>query len=60
MEINTIAGRAYSDLTQYPVFPWTMIHFEETKPDLSNEKQMRNLALPMGANGSEDRIHNFE
>jgi len=22
MQLNTIAGRTYNDLTQYPVFPW--------------------------------------
>lgn len=27
MEINTLAGRSYSDLTQYPVVPWTLINF---------------------------------
>jgi len=24
MALNTIAGRTYNDLTQYPVFPWGM------------------------------------
>ncbi len=36
MEINTISGRAYSDLTQYPVFPWTLINFEDSKPNLND------------------------
>ena len=22
MQLNTLAGRSYSDLNQYPVFPW--------------------------------------
>lgn len=36
MEINTISGRAYSDLTQYPVFPWTLINFEDVKHNLND------------------------
>ena len=60
MELNICSGRAFSDLTQYPVFPWTLINFGENKPQPNDEKFIRNLALPMGANGTEDRIHNFE
>ena len=22
MQLNTLAGRSYNDITQYPVFPW--------------------------------------
>lgn len=29
MELNTLSGRAYSDLTQYPVFPWTLKNFND-------------------------------
>lgn len=59
MELNTLAGRSYSDLTQYPVVPWTLINFKDDKCSLKDHKSMRNLALPMGANGTEDRINNF-
>lgn len=26
MQLNTIAGRSYNDITQYPVFPWGVLH----------------------------------
>ena len=60
MELNTLAGRAFPDLTQYPVFPWVLKNFNEERCYLNDEKSYRNLASPMGANGTEDRIHNFE
>ncbi len=53
MELNTLAGRSFSDLTQYPVFPWTLKNFNEEKCVIDDKRSMRNLALPMGANGSE-------
>jgi hypothetical protein len=59
MELNTIASRSFSDLTQYPVFPWTLKKFDDNKCNINEEENIRNLALPMGANGSEDRTHNF-
>jgi len=27
MELNIFSGRNFNDLTQYPVFPWTLINF---------------------------------
>jgi hypothetical protein len=28
MQLNTLAGRTYNDLTQYPVFPWVLSDYE--------------------------------
>ena len=28
MSLNTLAGRSYNDLMQYPVFPWVLADFE--------------------------------
>ena len=28
MHLNTLAGRTYSDLMQYPVFPWVLADYE--------------------------------
>ena len=54
MELNCLAGRSFNDLTQYPVLPWTLINFS-SKLVFSEENNYRNLALPMGALGSENR-----
>lgn len=49
MLINTMAGRTFNDLTQYPVFPWVIADYESEELDLSNPKLFRDLAKPMGA-----------
>ncbi|KAL0371259.1 UNVERIFIED_CONTAM: protein SPIRRIG [Sesamum angustifolium] len=48
MHLNTLAGRGYSDLTQYPVFPWVLADYESEKLDFSDPKTFRNLEKPMG------------
>ena len=51
MALNTLSGRSYNDLTQYPVFPWVIADYESDTLDLSNPKTFRDLSLPMGAIG---------
>ena len=49
MRLNTLAGRTYNDLTQYPVFPWILKDYESETLDLTNREIYRDLSLPMGA-----------
>ncbi|KAL4200146.1 hypothetical protein AMTRI_Chr03g148230 [Amborella trichopoda] len=48
MHLNTLAGRGYNDLTQYPVFPWVLADYESENLDLSNPDTFRKLDKPMG------------
>ena len=48
MHINTMAGRTYNDLTQYPVFPWVLADYTSDELDLSNPVSFRDLSKPMG------------
>lgn len=48
MLINTLAGRTFNDLTQYPVFPWVLADYTSEELDLSNPKTFRDLSKPMG------------
>lgn len=48
MHLNTLAGRGYSDLTQYPVFPWILADYESKILDLSDPNTFRRLDKPMG------------
>lgn len=48
MHLNTLAGRGYSDLTQYPVFPWVLSDYESENLDLSDSRAFRRLDRPMG------------
>ena len=49
MQLNTIAGRSYNDITQYPVFPWILKDYSSEKLDLSNPDSYRDLSKPIGA-----------
>lgn len=49
MHVNTIAGRSYNDITQYPVFPWVLSDYTSATIDLSDPRVYRDLSRPMGA-----------
>ncbi|XP_037920088.1 neurobeachin isoform X12 [Hermetia illucens] len=49
MFLNTIAGRTYNDLNQYPVFPWVLTNYESKELDLSQPSNYRDLSKPIGA-----------
>uniref|UniRef100_A0A8D2LFF2 Neurobeachin-like protein 2 n=1 Tax=Varanus komodoensis TaxID=61221 RepID=A0A8D2LFF2_VARKO len=52
MQLNTIAGRTYNDLSQYPVFPWILQDYVSETLDLSDPALFRDLSKPIGvANG---------
>jgi Beige/BEACH domain/PH domain associated with Beige/BEACH len=58
MQLNSLAGRSFNDLTQYPVFPWVIADYDSEEIDLSDPKTYRDLSKPMGALG-EDRAQQF-
>ncbi|XP_030297212.1 WD repeat- and FYVE domain-containing protein 4 isoform X1 [Sparus aurata] len=49
MHLNTIAGRTYNDLMQYPIFPWVLADYQSETLNLSNPATFRDLSKPMGA-----------
>ena len=65
MLINTMAGRTFNDLTQYPVFPWVLADYTSEELDLSDPKTFRDLTKPMGCQSPErqadfrERYHTF-
>lgn len=59
MIINTIAGRTYNDLTQYPVFPWVIADYTSDTLDLLNPASFRDLSKPMGAQ-TQPRANQFK
>uniref|UniRef100_A0A671PKV5 Neurobeachin-like protein 2 n=1 Tax=Sinocyclocheilus anshuiensis TaxID=1608454 RepID=A0A671PKV5_9TELE len=48
MQLNTIAGRTYNDLSQYPVFPWVLCDYTSAKLDLEDPAVFRDLSKPIG------------
>ncbi|KAL9310011.1 BEACH domain-containing protein B [Arabidopsis thaliana] len=65
MILNTLAGRSYNDLTQYPVFPWVVADYSSETLDFSKASTFRDLSKPVGALDTrrfeifEDRYHSF-
>ncbi|GAM22164.1 hypothetical protein SAMD00019534_053390, partial [Acytostelium subglobosum LB1] len=49
MYLNSLAGRTYNDLTQYPVFPWVISDYTSKELDLANPAIYRDLSKPIGA-----------
>ncbi|XP_044215152.1 neurobeachin-like protein 2 isoform X2 [Thunnus albacares] len=48
MQLNTIAGRTYNDLSQYPVFPWVLCDYTSPTLDLEDPSVFRDLSKPIG------------
>ncbi|GAB4839467.1 hypothetical protein Ancab_028990 [Ancistrocladus abbreviatus] len=65
MILNTLAGRSYNDLTQYPVFPWVLADYSSDTLDFNKSSTFRDLSKPVGALDSKrfevfvDRYQNF-
>lgn len=49
MILNTLAGRSYNDLTQYPVFPWVLADYSSEILDFNKSSTFRDLSKPVGA-----------
>ncbi|XP_071786935.1 neurobeachin-like isoform X3 [Asterias amurensis] len=49
MYLNTIAGRGYNDLNQYPIFPWVITNYDCEELDLTLPSNYRDLSKPVGA-----------
>ncbi|KAK9143642.1 hypothetical protein Syun_013042 [Stephania yunnanensis] len=59
MQLNTLAGRSYNDITQYPVFPWILADYSSEMLDLTNPSSYRDLSKPIGALNP-DRLNKFQ
>lgn len=59
MNLNTIAGRSYNDLMQYPIFPWILADYTSDYLDLTKPSTFRDLSRPVGAQTS-DRLEQFK
>lgn len=49
MILNTLAGRSYNDLTQYPIFPWILADYSSEVLDFNKSSTFRDLTKPVGA-----------
>jgi len=44
MHLNHAGNRSFSDLSQYPIFPWIIKDYESTVIDLTNKNTYRDLS----------------
>lgn len=58
MHLNTLAGRSYNDLMQYPIFPWILADYDTEELDFMDPATFRDFTKPMGAQSS-DRLLQF-
>ncbi|CAM9825759.1 unnamed protein product [Chrysoparadoxa australica] len=49
MGLNTLAGRSFNDLCQYPVMPWVLSSYSSQELDLEDAEMYRDLSKPVGA-----------
>lgn len=47
MHLNTIAGRTYNDLMQYPVFPWIIADYK-SEVNLTHDLSVLNIVSNCG------------
>lgn len=59
MNLNTIAGRSYNDLMQYPIFPWILADYSSDHLDLTKPSTFRDLSRPVGAQ-TKERLEQFK
>lgn len=55
MRINTIAGRTFNDIGQYPIFPWVVADYSSYELNLKDPRNFRDLKWPMGAQDPKQR-----
>lgn len=58
MALNTISGRSFNDLCQYPVMPWIISQYDKDTIDLNDPASFRDLTKPVGAL-NETRLKDF-
>jgi len=55
MKLNSVAGRTFNDLGQYPVFPWVLADYSSEFLDLRKKTSYRDLHWPIGAQSESQR-----
>ena len=55
MILNTLSGRTYNNLAQYPVYPWILKDYSSKEIDLNESETYRDLSYPIYAQDDETR-----
>ena len=55
MILNTLSGRTFCDLAQYPVYPWILNDYYSNVIDLKDTNKYRDFSYPIYAQNNESR-----
>ena len=55
MMLNTLSGRTYNNLAQYPIYPWILRDYFSKEIDLNESETYRDLSYPIYAQDEETR-----
>ena len=55
MLLNTLSGRTYNNLAQYPIYPWILKDYSSNEIDLNESKTYRDFSYPIYAQDEETR-----
>ena len=55
MILNTLSGRTYNNLAQYPVYPWILNDYSSSEIDLNESLTYRDFSYPIYAQDEETR-----
>ena len=55
MILNTVSGRTYNDIAQYPIYPWLISNYSTNELDLTDSKSFRDFMYPIYAQDEETR-----
>ena len=56
MILNTLSGRTYNDLSQYPIYPWIIKQYNSELININDENIYRDLKYPIFAQENETRL----
>ena len=59
MMLNSLSGRSYHDLSQYPVFPWVITDYSSPILNCGNASIYRPLNMNIAMMGDEKRRNDF-
>ena len=55
MILNTVSGRTYNDIAQYPIYPWILSNYSSKELDLNKSESYRDFLYPIYAQDEETR-----
>ena len=57
MILNTLSGRTYNNLAQYPIYPWILKDYFSNEIDLNESNTYRDFSFPIYAQDEETRTN---